>query len=535
MQVQVTTGKSGGHGAGRHETWGASSGSLTERLLTHPDAFNLTTASPLQRAICRALDGVPLGQELTSDPDVQWGFGGAEALDELLLAFPGGVLPAEVILCAAVRCAKTLMSAALAFKACLTVDLSHTRRNEPVRFSIVSIDKDKASVAIEHLNATIPEAKILRPYFVRSTKFGVIIRHPTGRLIEIRVIVPSRGGGGVVSRWSAGLVADEAARMQGKGAVCNLPDVLRAVHGRLLPGAPVFMPGAPWSPSGPIFDAVQDEWGKPKRARVVIRGRGPMLNPAWWTPERIAEVRALKDGELIVQTDVMAEFGDLESSFFTSQDIAKATRAAPPQIPYDPSWDYAAFMDPATRGNAWTVVIVGKRPGASEGDATYAVVYCQEWRGTKSQPLRAKDVFRELAPVLADYGLSDITSDGWSVDTIAEIAEDARPSITVHLDDASQVDKDKRFLDFREVVIADPPRISLAPDPLLRADLLAIKRLLTASGMRFPLPLTGDGRHADFAPSTVGAFAAAKSAMGWVNALERGRQKGFFVEAEAEQ
>jgi len=508
--------------------------SLTERLLVHPDAFALVTAQPLQRALCRVLDGVPLGDELMADPDVQWAFGGLEALQEverILSGLQPGQVPAEVIFCAAVRCGKTLISGAFAFKSCLTVDISHTRRNEHIRFSIVATDKDKAGAVIEHLNATIPEAKLLRPYFLRSTRTGgVIVRHPTGRPIEIKVIVAARGGGGVISRWSAGLVADEAPRMQGKGALCNLPDLLHAVHGRVLPGAMVFMPGAPWAPSGPIFDAVQDDWGKPSRSRVVIRGRGPMLNPGWWTPERIEEIRAGKDGELIIQTDCMAEFGELTSQFFTAADIRNATPEDRPQrILFDPSWDYAAFIDPATRGNAFTVAIVGKLPGDKETESQYALVYAKEWRGTKQAPVQVKQVFAELAPILASYGISTVWSDGWSVDTIAEIARDATPSIDVVLDEESQSQKDKRYLDFREVVIAKPARISLPNDPQVRADLLAIQRTLTPTGQRFPLPIQGDGRHADHAPSIVGAFSRAKDSITWVNALKRGRQRGIFA------
>jgi hypothetical protein len=34
---------------------------MTEALLTSPEAFGLTTATPLQRAICRVSDGVPIG------------------------------------------------------------------------------------------------------------------------------------------------------------------------------------------------------------------------------------------------------------------------------------------------------------------------------------------------------------------------------------------------------------------------------------------------------------------------------------------
>lgn len=518
--------------------------SRLEALVTHPDAFALTTATPLQRAICRCLDGVALG-ELAFDPDVQWAFSsttGDEAL-AIIAKLPVGELPAEVVLCAAVRCAKTLISSALAFKACLTVDLSLTRPNEEVRYSIAATDIDKARMAISHLEGTIPYAPLLRPFFLHKITGGLMIRHPSGRPIEIKVIVAGRGGAGVISRWSAGLTADEAARMQGQGKVVNLPDLLKAAHGRILPGGQIFMPGSPWAPTGPIFDAVQDQWGKPSSGRVVIRGRGPMMHPALWTPAYRKKLLGLPNGELIVQTECDAEFGSPETYFFTSENIRHAIDAwrdrfgggpdaagvAMPlsmKVPYNPDWDYAAWMDPATRGNAWTAVIVGRKSGETEAENEYVVAYACEWRGTKSNPMRGKKVFEELAPVLEEYGLTSITSDGWSVDLIAEVAADASPPILVELDDGNQETKDKRYIDFREAVISEPPRIAIPPIPQLRGDLLAIQRVLTPNGMRFPLPTTGDGRHADYAPSTVGAFAKAKDGPSWISAMRKvkGRQ-----------
>ncbi len=63
-----------------------------ERLLTHPSAFGLLTASPLQRAICRIADGLPLG-ELAEHPDVMAAIGGVASVPasrplELLIHSP---------------------------------------------------------------------------------------------------------------------------------------------------------------------------------------------------------------------------------------------------------------------------------------------------------------------------------------------------------------------------------------------------------------------------------------------------------------
>lgn len=498
-----------------------------EALLTHPDAFGLVTATPVQRAICRVADGLALG-DLKHDPDVQWAFGGIAAIARL----PVGVMPDELFFVAAVRGAKTLFSSALAFRSAITCDVSGLRPGEVPRASVMSLDLDKAKVALEHLTDSLASGKALRPFFVRAKGDTVTVRHPSGRPVEIKVVAGKKAGGSLVSRWSAGAIFDEAPRMQGQAdGVVNFEESRKAVKARLLPGAQLVAIGSPWAPRGPIYDAVQDEWGKPTARRVVVRGRGPMLNPFWWTPEFIAKTLESQDGELIIQTDCEAEFGDIESQFLTSTDVTRATRKdGPMSIPYDPEWSYAAFQDPATRGNAWTLCIAGKKMGDTEASSQYVIARIKEWRGSKAKPLKARVVFSEMKPILDEYGLSSVTTDQWSSDTIKEIAEDPEIGIEVLLDEASEEDKKKRYLDFRELVIPDVPRLSLPPDATFRSDMLAIKKdLLPGGGMRFKLPLTNNGRHTDYAPSAVGAVSLAHAGPSWVNAMRSVEKRGGKV------
>ena len=163
--------------------------------------------------------------------------------------------------------------------------------------------------------------------------------------------------------------------MQGQeDGIVNFDDMRKAVKARLLPGAQLVAIGSPWAPRGPVYDAVQDQWGKPSPSRVVVRGRGPMLNPSWWTPE------------LIIHTDCEAEFGDLESQFLSAKDVSRATRSdGRVNLPFDREFTYAAFQDPATRGNAWTFCIVSKKSGVTAAESTYAVAYIREWIGSRSR------------------------------------------------------------------------------------------------------------------------------------------------------
>ena len=116
-----------------------------ERLLTQPIAFGLTTASPLQVAICRIADGLPLG-ELAEHKDVKAALGDVSLLPTCR--------PLELIILSGIRAGKSLLAAALGVRAALTCDLSMLRPGETARVSIVSLTVDLASVVFGHLAGT---------------------------------------------------------------------------------------------------------------------------------------------------------------------------------------------------------------------------------------------------------------------------------------------------------------------------------------------------------------------------------------------
>ena len=486
-----------------------------EQLLTHAKAFALATATPVQRAICRVADGLPLG-ELADDAMVQRALGG----DDAARATPAS-MPKELYVVAAIRCGKSLLAGALAVRAALTCDLEGLGRHEVARVSIVSLDLDKAQVVLEHLMGALYRPA-LRPLVVGTPKAqSVRLRRADGRAVEIKVVAGKRAGGSLVSRWSAGAIFDEAPRMQGEAdGVVNFDDARRAVLGRLRPGAQLVAVGSPWAPRGPIFEAVRDSWGRPTPQMVVVRATGPEMNPFVWTPAAVEELRQVDEGAY--RTDVLGEFADPETSFFAEAELRAATRDVPLMRVREPRISYGAAMDPATRSNAWTLVVVGKIPGEDETQDRYFVAFARQWQGSKLKPLKAREVFADMAEDLGRYGVSEVYTDQWSADLIAEIGEMA--GITVTQDDATSAEKAKRWLDFKTRVLGG--RVELAPEPMLRADLLSVRKRLTPDGMRFELPVTRDGRHADYAPAVVLAVEKAAAEPSWVHSMNQWRARG---------
>lgn len=458
-----------------------------ELLLTRPDGFQLETATPLQRAICRMETGEPL-DDLRDHPDVTECIGGNQALD---------LLPAEApstsVLMAAVRTAKSQKAAAKAFRATQICNLDKLKDGEIARYSVLSIDKDKASAVLEHLVGKIQASPILSACLIKPPAGeSVYVMHPSGRAVEIKVMAGKRAGGALVSRWSVGATFDEAPRMNGSDMKINLPDALIALKARLLPGAQIDLIGSPWAPAGLIYDLFVDRYGRPGADLLFMIATGPQMHPAHFTPEFCA--RLLAEDATAHRTDVLAKFCDPPSSLLSSIDVEGCSRKAPMDL--EPNEQpHVAAIDPANRRNAWTLTIL--RPNARTGDPEVALT--RQWMGSHAAPLRSSRTFQEIAPLLELYGIEDklLWTDQANFDDKHELAADA--GITLAADPFTD-DEWRGHGKHLEKLVSNR-RIELPPNAAMRADILGIQKRLTARSWHIVLPNTGDGRHGDYVPS----------------------------------
>lgn len=481
----------------------------TESILTHPKAFGLTTATPVQRAICRMRDGLPLG-ELATDPHVLEAFGGELAAASL----PTGAPPRECHVLAAIRSAKSMISAAGIIRASQTVDVSRCSRGDVIRHPVVSLRLDNTRAVMGHLIANLQDKPLLRPICAidpdKLTFSMVPLRHPSGAIIEVVPIPLDRAGGSATSFWFAGIDIDEEPRMIGADdGVRNWDHLRDAALGRLLEGGQLFGIGSPWAPFGPIYDIVQEHHGKPSRDMVVVRGRGPIMNPTHWTPERCAELQ--RQNPTAYATDVLGEFADPESGLITSVEIKAAKRQAPMVLPPLPGRRlYIAACDPGTRGNAFTLIVMGGYTDP-EGLARYEITLAKQWVGSSGSPLSPALVFREIAKTITPYGISTVVQDQHSADSNFDLASreglhlvsvTVGGGVTRRAEGSRDAHANRNELFERmKGLFAEGAIVSLPPDPVLESDLLSVRRRLTQTGLTYVLPKTGDGRHADYVPA----------------------------------
>ena len=461
----------------------------TENLLTHPQAARLVTVTPVQRAICRMVDGIDLG-ELWDDAQVRLAFSGAK---------PPPVAPKTAIVLCGTRGAKSLISACKAVRASLFCDLEGLGEGDEVMTPVLATSLKNARAVFSHTKALCYSKAIIGRLVGEPKGESLTLAHiATGRDVEISCTAASKHAGNLVSRWLATCIFDEAPRLAGEDeGKLNLDDARRAIPDRIRPGGFEGLIGSPWAPYGPVFDLVRDHEGRPSEEVMVVRATGPMLNPYWWTPERCDELR--KRDPFAYQTSCLAQFADPENALIPTELLAKATDSGwleKPALENDP-YRYVAAMDPATRGNAWTLVVFRCVGVDANGRHKLEQVRAEQWIGRPKEPLSPKKTLEEIKLILAQYDLAEVMTDQLALDFIADIAESIGLAVLGY-----HVGPDDKMLmceQIRQALVED--RLRLLDCRQQFADLQRVKKRPTTNGVTIQLPVSGDSRHCDFVPA----------------------------------
>ena len=176
-------------------------------------------ASPLQLAICRAVEGRPLDGVLDEDTTERH-FGVRE--------LPTGLVPTIVTLICGVRGGKSWLAASAAIHAALTVNLDHLKSHEIARFVIVGPTVDAASATFKIVVGQLRDSPINSRFIDgEPTADMVVLRRLDGRRVEICVVAASRGGATVRNRWLIGAIIEEVAQIgqEASGAVVSVEEI----------------------------------------------------------------------------------------------------------------------------------------------------------------------------------------------------------------------------------------------------------------------------------------------------------------------
>ena len=477
-----------------------------ERILKYN--FNVDP-SRLQTAIMRAADGRSIGDALDDDQIIR--FFGCER------SKIGLSKPLLVVIIAGVRSGKSLLAAVAGITCVFTADLSALKPHLIPKFRIVTPKAENAVETFRHILGAILESPGLQSCLVGEPKWSphpsLTLRRFDGRLVQISVAAADPKGLSMRSGWMVGFCLDEAALFgeAASGAAVNAEEIIQAAETRVRPGGQGWVVSSPYGPTGLLYALYNKYWGKPGNV-LVVRAPTLEMNPDF-DAELVERIRLEKPDVAAREYD--AEWVDADSAFFEGVLLDKLTREGPVDVPPQAGSRYLAAMDPATRGNAWTLVIARDTRERGDKIAKVEISYACEWVGSRKMPLDPAKVFADMKTKLEPYGIMTVNTDGYASDFIIANAKTADIRLNQHTLQGERQTEVYRSLD----VLLRQGRIDLPPVAALTKDLKAVRRRATSGAVRPHLPETSDGRHADFAPS-VTLCTALLSGYNFANDLE---------------
>ncbi len=283
--------------------------------------------------------------------------------------------------------------------------------------------------------------------------------------------------------------------------------------------APVLSFGSAWGAFGGFYEAVTS--GN-DAAKFVL---GPA--PTWIAAPHITEAstrRKERDPSKWAR-EYACEFQEsTEESLFPVTLIDRARRREPADIEPERSVEYFAAMDPSLGRNAWTLAIacrrtVGERPKAS-------IVLSREWRSPAGGHFDMIAILTEITALVSPY-TNAIVTDQFHGETLAAITQRLRLGVTLEVDKPTATERLERYESLLTRLSDD--EIELPSDRRVRSDLLSVKRKFTPNGFTIHLPQTGDGRHADHAPSITLALSRVTPMPSWMEAMTALEARGGLL------
>lgn len=312
-----------------------------------------------------------------------------------------------------------------------------------------------------------------------------------GRRVGFRVFAASIAG--VSGFTGIFLLLDEVAKWKDKETGANpAGEVIRSITPTVAtqPNARQVLSSSPFGMLDAHFDAFElGDTDAQVTAQAASWEANPTLTEAATHELEPDEGAWLREYKAVPQAEV-------ESSLLSEVLIDSATRPHPLTVAYEEGRRYVAAMDPATRTNAWTLVV------ATQGwDGVRRVVLAREWRPQPGIKLVPGAVLAEIRLLIAPYGPPDkplrrVVTDQHAADMLAELG---RTAGLVLLEQPWTPQNKKDAYEHVRLLLQDG-KLELPPDPWVKIDLLGIRKVIRRSGVSYELA-EQRGRHSDYAPA----------------------------------
>lgn len=395
------------------------------------------------------------------------------------------------------RGGKTFLGALRLLHLAFTVPIAHLATGEKAFGYLIAPDLDLSAQGIDYALGAVRRRPELSSCLVASSRDSLVLRRNKTQLVVLKAKAASGRGRSGRGKNLVGVVLDESAFFLDASYVVNDEQIFNAVAPRVMPGGQVLVQSTPWGRTGLLHQLYADNWGRPQTCIAAHASTRKVRSNA----DQLRKVDAeYKRDPLNAAREFGAEFLDNTEQFLPSDDVTACARHDTRLAPNDA--EHAATIDPALRSNAFTLAI-----GRLDADGRLEVALARQWMPEPGKPLRLRDVASDVCAELARYGVTTVTSDGWSGDAIADRFEEH--GVALQRLSLSPEDTANAWTDLRQAV--ERRRISLPGDDQVLKDLRSVRRLVRSGGrLSFDLPVSRDGRHADYAPALLRLSVTAK-------------------------
>ena len=181
---------------------------------------------------------------------------------------------------------------------------------------------------------------------------------------------------------------------------------------------------------------------------------------------------------------------EIEGSLLTAAEIERATVPDAMRVP-EVRQEYIAALDTGSRSQVWSLIIATSR-WAGPRDRV-AVVLAHSWEGTQETRPDAADVLREVGAVLRAYGIHGVRVDkDTTPETLTSTA--MRAGVALMRCDLQRSDWIKGYDNLALMCSEDAWELPNVEE--LRADLLTVKKKVTATGTAIEMAKGADQMHA---------------------------------------
>jgi hypothetical protein len=355
-------------------------------------------------------------------------------------------------------------------------------------FAVVAADRRQARTILRYVNGFLDTVPMLSRMVVSRTAESITLSK--------RVVIEVHTASWRTLRGYTlvGFVGDEISfwRNEGEGAANPDSEILSGVRPGMatVPGAVLLAISSPYARRGALWDAYRKHFAQAGDPVLVWQGSTVDMNPG-------VDAQIIADAYADDESAASAEYGgqfrrDIES--FVSREAVEAV-VVPDRHMLPPSqWEqHVAFVDPSGGSQDSMTLAVAHRHGYK------GVLDCvHEWRA----PFSPAKVVKEIALVLAEYGIRKVVGDRYGGQFVQELFR-REHGITY-----TPAEQSKSELYGELLPLLNSGRVELLDHPRLIAQLLALDRR-TARGGKDSIDHPPGG-HDDVINAAAGALVACK-------------------------